>query len=161
MNSPDDDSEDVEPYRLSKDPPPRRRYRPMMGFRGSSERGPDEFDKPALKRFLGTDPFPWAIALSVVAWVGLGLAARSFPICSVFLWTGGLAVVVLSQVWLYLSVFFDDPDGGLWSLFCGWYRTFYLYMNPELAWRPSLLALLGLLMMVTGFGLGISHLRAP
>jgi hypothetical protein len=155
----DEPESDGKPYRLSDGPPPRRRYRPMMGFRGSSERGPDEFDRPALKRFLGTDPFPWALALCVVVWVGLGLGARVTPISALVLGIAGLAVIILSQLWLYLSIFMDDSQAGVISLLCGWYRMFYLYMYPELAWRPSLLAFVGLLMTITGFGLGISHLR--
>jgi hypothetical protein len=156
-----DESEDeaLEPYRLADEPPPKRRYRPMKGFRASSERDPDEFDKPALKRFLGTDPFPWALALCVLLWVGLGLGNRVTPICSGLLVLAGLAVMFFSQVWLYLSIFMDDMEAGIFSLISGFYRVAYLYMNPELAWRPSLLALVGLLMMITGFGLGISHLR--
>jgi hypothetical protein len=160
MGTPNDEPEgDPEPYRLSDEPPPKRRYRPMKGFRGSSERDPDEFDQPALKRFLGTDPFPWALALCVLIWVGLGLGARATLVCAVFLGLAGLAVIVLSQLWLYLSIFMEDREAGFLSLISGWYRVFYLYMNPELAWRPSLLALVGLLMMITGFGLGISHLH--
>ena len=58
-----------------------------------------------------------------------------------------------------LLPFLDDREAGFMSLLCGWYRVFYLYMNPELAWRPSLLAFVGLLMMMTGGGLGLNHIR--
>ena len=98
---PDDDP--PKPYRLSDEPPPRRRYRPMPGVRASSERGPDPFDEPALKRFFGTDPFPWALALCVLLCVGLGLGARAWVGCAVLLILAGFAVIVLSQLWLYLS----------------------------------------------------------
>ena len=80
---PDDDA--PKPYRLSDDPPPRRRYRPMPGARASSDRDPDAFDEPALKRFFGTDPFPWALALCVLLWVGLALGARAWVGCAVLL----------------------------------------------------------------------------
>lgn len=154
----DADDEPPKPYRLSDELPPRRRYRPMPGIRASSDREPDGFDKPALKRFFGTDPFPWALVLCVLVWVGLGLGTRQWAPCSVLLAIAGLAVIVVSQVWLYLSIFFDDARDGFLAFVCGWYRTFYLYSNPELAWRPGLLAFVGFLMMITGFGLGISHL---
>lgn len=144
-------------YRLSQDPPPKRRYRPMPGVRSSSEREPDEFDKPALKRFLGADPFPWALALCVLVWIGLGLGTKVWVGCAVLLMVAGLMTVVLSQVWLYLSIFMDDIEAGVLSLLFGWYRLFYLYMNPEFAWRPSVLAAVGFLMMLTGIGLGLSH----
>ena len=153
-------SDDVpQPYRLSDDPPPKRKYRPMPGVRASSERGPDEFDKPVLKRFLGADPFPWALAVCAIVWLGLGLGARAWLGCAGLLVLAGLATVVLSQLWLYLSIFLDDVEAGILSLMWGWYRVIYLYMNPELAWRPSLVAAVGLLMMLTGMGLGIHGLR--
>lgn len=157
------DDEPPEPYRLSDEPPPGRRYRPMPGVRASSARGPDKFDKPALRRFLGTDPFPWALALCVVIWVGLGLGNRSWAGCSVVLGFAGMAVIGLSLLWLYLSLFFDDPRDGAVGLISRWYQTLYvrtyLYNYPEVAWRPGLLAFVGFLMTVTAFGLGISHLR--
>ena len=65
--------EKIGSYKLSDEPPPKRKYRPMPGVKASSEREPDEFDQPALKRFLGTDPFPWALAVCVLVWVVLGL----------------------------------------------------------------------------------------
>jgi hypothetical protein len=146
-----------EPYRLSSERPTRPRYRRMKGFRASSEREPDEFDKPALKRFLGSDPFPWALALCVLLWVGLGLAARAEPLFGVVLILAGLVVCFLSQVWLYVSIFMDDREAGILSLICGWYRLFYLYANPELVWRPSVLAGVGILMMITGFGMFLTR----
>src|SRR5438105_10286813 len=91
--------DDWTPYGVSKERPPKRRYRPMKGFRASSERDPDEFDKPVLKRFLGTDPFPWALAVSVLLWVGLGSAARQEPFFAFALVVAGLGVAALSQVW--------------------------------------------------------------
>jgi hypothetical protein len=147
-----------EPYRLSHDPPPGRRYRPMPGVRASSERGPDEFDKPVLKRFLGTDPFPWALALCVVVWVGLGLGARAWVGCAGLLVIAGLVTVVLSQLWLCLSIYEDDRVSGILALVSDWFRSLYLHMYPELAWRPTLLAVVGVLMVFTGTGLGIHGL---
>jgi hypothetical protein len=153
---PDDDP--PKPYRLSDEPPPRRRYRPMPGARASSERGPDPFDEPALKRFFGTDPFPWALALGVLLWIGLALGARAWIGCAALLVLAGFAVIILSQVWLYLSIFLDDADSGLLALVSGWYRTFYLYSNPELVWRPAVLTLLGLVMIVTGGAVGAAKI---
>jgi len=155
------DDETPKPYRLSGDPPPRRRYRPMPGSRASSERGPDPFDEPALNRFFGTDPFPWALALCILLGVGLGLGTRAWAGCAVLLVLAGFAVIILSQLWLYLSIFLEDADSGLLALASGWYRTFYLYANPELVWRPALLALAGLLMIMTGVVVGVGQLRAP
>jgi hypothetical protein len=142
-----------EPYRLSNERPTRPRYVRMKGFRASSDRESDEFDKPALKRFLGSDPFPWALALCVLVWIGLGLATRAEPLFGVALILAGLAVCFLSQLWLYISIFMDDREAGILSLISGWYRLFYLYSNPELAWRPSVLAGVGVLMMITGCGM--------
>jgi hypothetical protein len=153
------DDEEPEPYRLADEPPPKRRYRAMPGVKASSEREPDQFDEPALKRFFGTDPFPWALILCVLIWVGLGLGSRVTPICAGVLVLAGLATVLLSQFWLYLSIFFDDPDYGFLAFISGWYRMFYLYSNPEVVWRPALLSLVGVLMTLTGAALGISHLR--
>ena len=153
---PDDEPE---PYRLSDDPPPKRRYRPMPGVRASSEREPDEFDKPVLKRFLGTDPFPWVLALAVIVWIGLGLGTRVWLGCAGLLVVAGIATMVLAQLWLCLSIFEDDRGAGIFALVSDWFRSIYLYMYPELAWRPSLLTAVGALMMFTGLGLGISGLR--
>ena len=159
MGKPDHESDKPTPYRLSRDPPPGRRYRPMPGVRASSDREPDDFDRPALRRLFGTDPFPWALALGVLIWIGLGLGARVTPVCALLLGLAGLAVIVLSQVWLYLSIFMDDVEAGIWSLISGWYRVFYLYSNPELAWRPAMLGGVGVLMLLTGAGIGIGHLH--
>jgi hypothetical protein len=153
----DDSSDDLTAYRVADEPPPERRYRPMKGFRASSEREPDEFDKPALKRFLGSDPFPWALALSAVLWIALGLATRAEPLIGLALFFLGLLVCLLSQVWLYVSIFLDDTEAGFLSLLCGWYRLIYLYMNPELTWRPALLALVGILMSITGVAMFIGR----
>ena len=112
-----------------------------------------------LRRFFGTDPFPWALALCVVIWVGLGLGARATPICSGVLVVAGIATIVLCQVWLYLSIFMDDRAAGILSLISDWYCTLYLWANPELSWRPSLLALVGLLMTITGMASGINHFQ--
>ena len=62
----------------------------------------------------------------------------------------GIAACVLSQIWLYVSIFMEDREAGILSFVCGWYRLFYLYMNPELAWRPLVLTGVGVLMMLTG-----------
>ena len=149
--------DDPTPYRLSDERPPERRYRPMKGFRASSERGPDPFDEPALKRFLGTDPFPWALALCVLLWVGLGLATKVEPAIGFVLFFLGLLVCFLSQLWLYLSIFFDDIQEGFFCLLSGWYRLFYLWANPELTWRPGVLAVVGILMSATGIGLALTR----
>lgn len=152
-----DPPDDPGAYRLSDEPPPKRRYRAQPGFRASSERDPDEFDQPVLRRFLGTDPFPWALALCVLLWVGLGLGTRVFPPLGLLLFFLGLAVCFLSQVWLYVSIFMDDQEAGIMSMISGWYRVFYLYMNPELSWRPSLLAFVGLAMSVTGIMMFVNN----
>ena len=148
-----------QPYRLSDDPPPKRKYRPMPGARASSDREPDEFDKPVLKRFLGTDPFPWALALCVVIWIGLGLGTRTWIGFAPLLILAGIATMVLAQLWLCLSIFEDDREAGIFALFSSWFRAIYLHMYPELAWRPTVLMAVGALMMFTGMGLGINHLR--
>ena len=157
MTMPRDD--EPEPYRLSDDPPPRRKYRAMPGVRASSEREPDEFDKPVLKRFLGADPFPWALALSVVVWVGLGLGTKAWGGCAALLILAGIATMFLAQLWLCLSIFEDDRAAGIFALVSDWFRSMYLHMYPELAWRPSVLMVVGALMMFTGIGLGVSGLR--
>ena len=72
--------DDPTPYRLSKERPPRRRYRPMKGFRASSVRDPDEFDKPALKRFIGAD------LTTGVPLFALGLALYFLPVYLTKLW---------------------------------------------------------------------------
>lgn len=153
MADPDPRPDEPGTYHLSDDPPPKRRYVRQPGFRASSERDPDEFDQPVLKRLLGTDPFPWALALCVLFWVGLGLATRVFAPFGLLLFFAGLAVCVLSQVWLYLSIFMDDRESGFLSLLFGWYRVFYLYANPELVWRPALLTAVGTAMWITGISL--------
>jgi hypothetical protein len=149
--------DDPTPYRLADEPLPRQRYRPMRGFRASFEREPDPFDQSALRRFFGTDPFPWALALCTLLWVGLGLATRAEPLIGFALVALGLIVCLASQVWLYLSIFMEDTAAGFMSLLSGWYRVFYLYMNPELAWRPSILAGMGILMAFTGIGLFLTR----
>jgi hypothetical protein len=131
----------------------------MKGFRASSEREPDEFDRPALRRFFGADPFPWVLAICVLIWLGLGLATKMEPLIGFVLVAVGLLVCLLSQVWLYVSIFQEDAEAGFFSLLSGWYRVFYLYMNPDLAWRPSVLAGVGLLMAFTGIGLFMTGAR--
>jgi len=142
--------EEIGTYQLSDESKPKRRYRPMPGVKASSDREPDEFDKPVLKRFLGNDPFPWAVVLCVLMWVGLGLAAsRIHPAFAGLLFLAGMAVIVLSQVWLYASIFLEDLEAGVLSFVCGFYRIAYLYQNPDLTWRPGVLTVMGLLMIVT------------
>lgn len=159
MADPDPKPESPGTYHLSDDPPPRGRYVRQPGFRASSERDPDEFDQPVLKRFFGTDPFPWALAVCVLLWVGLGSGTRVFAPFGLLLFFAGLIVCVLSQVWLYLSIFMDDREAGILSLISGWYRLFYLYANPELAWRPAALAAVGLAMSITGLATFGAHMR--
>jgi hypothetical protein len=152
MAQPDDPDEEATPYRLSDEPPTRPRYIPMKGFRASSERPPDEFDKPVLKRLIGLDPFPWMLATAVGLWILFGIAGRAEPIFAVVLIVLGFLVILAAQIWLYASILLDDLTDGILSLVSGFYRTFYLYSNPELAWRPGLLSFVGFLMMVTGIG---------
>jgi hypothetical protein len=142
-------------YGLSDEPPPKRRYRPMPGVKASSWRPPEE---PKLRRFFGLDPFPWVLAACVVVWVGLGLMTRVVPIAGMFLAAAGIMVMFLSQLWLYLSIFEDDRDSFILSLLSGWYRIFYLYLNPEIAWRPGVLAAVGLLMCGSGLILFVNNL---
>jgi hypothetical protein len=148
--------EDPGTYGLAKEPPPKRRYRPMKGFKASSEREPDEFDQPVMRRFLGTDPFPWMLATAVALWIFLGLATRAEPIFGVVLILAGFGVILTAQIWLYVSIFLDDADHGILSLCFGWYRALYLYMNPEVAWRPMLLSFVGLMMILTGAAVGLN-----
>jgi len=150
-------AEEIGTYKLSDEPPPRRRFRKMPGEKASSEREPDEFDKPMLKRFLGADPFPWALAVCVILWVGLGLGTRVHIAFGVLLFLAGMAIGALAQIWLYLSIFLDDREAGIMSLISGWYRVFYLYMNLELIWRPFVLSTIGCLMMLTSVGLGMTR----
>ena len=103
--------------------------------------------------------FGFRIWLRLRLWIGLGLGARVSPVCSGLLVVAGIATIVLSQVWLYLSIYTDDRASGILSLISDWYCTIYLWANPEVAWRPSLLALVGLLMTITGMALGINHFR--
>jgi hypothetical protein len=145
-------------YGLSEDPPPKRRYRAMPGVKASSERPPEE---PKLRQFFGLDPFPWVLALCVLVWVGLGMASRVVPQMGLVLMMVGFAVIVLSQAWLYLSIFEDDRDSFFIALISGWYRIFYLYLNPELAWRPGVLAGIGILMVVTGVGMFVMGIQPP
>jgi hypothetical protein len=145
-------------YGLSDEPPPKRRYRPMPGVKASSERPPEE---PKLRQFFGLDPFPWVLAVCVLVWVGLGLASRLVPAVGLVLMMVGFAVIVLSQMWLYLSIFEDDQDSFWLSLISGWYRIFYLYLNPEIAWRPGVLAGIGILMVVTGVGMYVMGIQPP
>lgn len=147
--------DDQTTYQLADEPPPKRRYRPMKGFRASSRREPDEFDRPVLRQFVGSDPFPWVLTFCVLIWIGLGLATKAEPLIGFGLVVVGLLICLLSQVWLYVSIFLEDAEAGFFSLLSGWYRVFYLYMNPDLAWRPSLLAGVGVLMAFTGIGLFI------
>jgi hypothetical protein len=153
-----DKLEEIGSYKLSDEPPPKRRFRKMPGEKASSEREPDEFDKPMLKRFLGADPFPWALAVCVLLWIGLGLGTRVHVAFGGLLFLAGFAVCFCAQLWLYLSIFLEDREAGIMSLLCGWYRVFYLYMNPELAWRPFVLTAIGVLMIFTSLGLGLTRL---
>src|SRR5439155_17096900 len=111
--------------------------------------------------FFGLVPFPWVLAVCVLIWVWLGLATRVVPLLGFVLLAVGLAVVVLSQVWLYLSIFEDDRDSFLLSLISGWYRIFYLYLNPEIPWRPGLLAGVGILMAITGISMFVMNVNPP
>jgi hypothetical protein len=142
-----------EPYRLSNVPPTRPHYVRMKGFRASSERESDEFDKPALKRFLGSDPFPWALALCVLVWIGLGLATRAEPQFGLALIGSGLLICLLAQVWIYVSLAQEDPVGAAISVFSSWYRTFMMYTYADVIWKPMLLTLIGVLMVFTGAGM--------
>ncbi len=146
-------ADDPEPYCLSDDPPPKRRYRPMPGAEASTE-PPEE---PALKRFIGQDPFPWALGLCVLIWVGLGLGSRSYhPLAWVLVGTG-IVVMVLSEIWLYISIFEENRASGVFAFLSNWYRLIYLHLNPEIGFRPTILAIVGLLMCFTGMGLSLNR----
>ena len=127
----------------------------MRGFRASSERDPDEFDKPVLKRFLGTDPFPWILALAVLLWVSLGLAARHEPVFGGILVLAGIAICFLAHLWLFLSILLDG-DGGFSAVLSTWMWTFCTYRYAEVIWRPGLLTFVGVMMMFTGMGMGLN-----
>lgn len=142
-----------DPYRLSNEPVVRPRYRPMKGFRASSERGPDEYDKPAFKRFFGNDPFPWALALCVVLWVGLGLATRIEPLFGLALIGAGLMMCALCQVWIIVLLIQEDKVGGAISIFSSWCRSYLLYINADLVWKPMVVTFIALLMVLTGAGM--------
>jgi hypothetical protein len=143
-------------YGLSDEPPPKRRYRPMPGVKASSEREPEE---PALRRFFGLDPFPWVLAICALLWVGLGLATRLVPLVGLALVAVGLAVAFLSQIWLYISIFEDDRESFFLALISGWHRLFGLYLDLSIVWRPAVLALVGLLMAVSGMVLMANNLN--
>jgi hypothetical protein len=143
-----------DPYRLSDDPPPKRRYRPMPGAAASDDRPPEE---PVLRRFIGHDPFPWALAVCVLVWVGLGVGSRSYPPLAWVLIGAGVVIIVLSEIWLYISIYEDDRAHGVFSLLSNWYRFIYLHMNPEIGFRPTILAIVGLLMCFTGMGLSLNR----
>jgi hypothetical protein len=146
-------ADDPEPYRLSDDPPPKRRYRPMPGAEASNEPPPEE---PVLKRFIGHDPFPWALGLCVLVWVGLGLGSRSYHPLAWVLIGAGIVVMVLSEIWLYISIFEENRASGVFAFLSSWYRFIYLHMNPEIGFRPTVLFLVGLLMCFTGMGLSLT-----
>jgi len=150
--------EEIGTYGLSDESKPKRRYRAMPGVKASSERGPDEFDQPVLKRFLGQDPFPWALAICVLMWIALGLAAsRVHPAFAGLLFLFGMAVMVLAQVWLYVSIFLDDLQEGILAFVFGMYRVMYLYTNIDLVVRPLILTVIGLLMIITSGAIMANH----
>ena len=62
-------------------------------------------------------------------------------------------MIVLSEVWLYISIFEDDRSHGVFAFLSNWYRALYLHLNPEMGFRPTILGLVGLLMSFTGAGL--------
>jgi hypothetical protein len=144
-------ADDRDAYRLSDDPPPKRRYRPMPGTGPSKPPAEDSL----LRRFIGHDPFPWVLAVCVLVWVGLGLGSRSHPELAWALVVAGIVVVVLSEVYLYVSIFEENRASGVFSFLSNWYRLIYLHMNPEIGLRPTVLAIVGLLMCFTGMGLSL------
>jgi hypothetical protein len=146
-------ADEPEPYRLADDPPAKRRYRPMPGVEASDKRPPEE---PTIKRFIGHDPFPWVLGLCVLVWVGLGLGSRSYPPLAYALLVAGFVVLVASEIYLYISIYETDRASGVFSFLSNWYRFAYLHMNPEVGFRPTVLALVGLLMAFTGMGLSMT-----
>ncbi len=146
-------------YGMADDPPPKRRFRHMPGASGHNNIESRSDDRPTLRKFIGHDPFPWVLALCVLVWVGLGLGARRYPMLGFGLVGAGLIVILLSQIWLYISIYEDDRKSALLSFLFNWYRLIYLYMNPELTWRPTVLAIVGVLMCFTGMGLGLNLRR--
>lgn len=133
------------------------RYRPMRGFRASSNIGKEGPPPSPLARLIGDDPFPWLICLSVIVWVALGIAGKYSMIFAIALGAMGLFVCFLAQVYLYLSIWESDRGSLLWCLLSDWYRLFYLYSNPEVAWRPTLVAIVGLFMVFTSGALIMMH----
>ena len=153
-------NDDPVTYRLSDDEPPprRRRYVSPPG----AERVAAEFDEPEpspLGRFAGLDPLPFILALVAVLWVGLGLATGVWPWMGLVLAGAGLLVCLASKVYLYWLIFTEDERHGWFSLFSGWYRLIYLHQNPELTWRPAIVAVCGLLMILTGVALFLAKIK--
>jgi hypothetical protein len=145
-------------YRLSgEEPPRRRRYIPPPG----ADPVPDETDDRAgsFDRSMAFDPFPVILIVAVVVWIGLGLATRAWPWAGLILAAVGLLVCLVSKVYLYLLILREDPRHGWLSVVSKWHRLLYLYQNPELTWRPMVVAGCGLLMILTGVFLLLTKLK--
>lgn len=149
-------ADDKTTYGLADEPPPERRYVAQPGFKASRSR-PEQDDTPAWRKLLAGDIFLWLYAACAVIWVTFGLMARRDPAWAYALMAAGFGVVAICAVWKILSIFAESPAAGMLSMLSGWYQAIYLRLNPEVAWRPRLLALVGVLMVMTGFGLSFKR----
>ena len=72
----------------------------------------------------------------------------------------GLAIGVLSHVWMFLVLWQEDRVGAVFSAFSSFYRSFYMYTYADAIWRQLLLSLVGALMILTGMGLSMTRTGA-
>lgn len=142
-----------EPYELKDDEPPR-----SVSFPGKKRsRIRKHHRDPFLIRLMDWDPFPPIMISAVIAWIGLGLGSRHWPWMSFVLTAVGFFVVVLGQVYQFALIFRDDTTHGIFSMLSGWYRAFYLQANQELTWKPIVISICGLMMILTGTFGWLSH----
>jgi hypothetical protein len=140
-------------YALQDDETPAPRYIPLPGTDPDAPEPGEERDRepePFGIRLMKWDPFPLVMILSVLLWVGLGLAARRWPPMGLVLVGVGFLVFVIGRVYLYALIYRDDPMHGFLSFMFSWYRVLYLHFNLELTVRPTIISGCGLLMMLTG-----------
>jgi hypothetical protein len=80
----------------------------------------------------------------------------AFPPSLILMLALGIGLCVTGHIWLLVIAFQDSPTTGMLCIFIGLYLWIFALMNIGETWKPLLLYVLGIFVMITGaVGAGI------
>jgi hypothetical protein len=100
----------------------------------------------------GVGAFGWALAGMFACWLVALALTPLHPRLGLGLATLGGVLYFVGSWWIVFIAFRDDAWAGSLCLFTQLFLFAYIYMNVEATWRPAGLMILGLLMVVSGYG---------